>query len=173
MTYHDPNYCDTDAHQDNRARLKRAAIRLVLSAMFCVASLTVQAEQKSPEDVYAGRPSNLAQLPTGWVTDSPIELVVSFNLKTAPNSPESNAFLQTWYEELSSLPYDVDLEVKRLVSPAEYTYAVSLTFNNWEEYREYETSEDFLAYYYAHWKSQVGEAEERVFILDSTVNLTP
>jgi hypothetical protein len=171
MAHHDLDYCDTHAPQDIGAQIKRTAICLGFSAFFCVTSLTAQAEQKSPEEVYAGRPNNLEQLPTGWVTGSPIELVVFFNLKSAPNSPESISFLQTWYDSISSLPYDVELEVKRFVAPAEYTYAVSLTFNNWEEYREYESSEDFLAYYYAHWKSRVSEAEERVFILDTAVNL--
>lgn len=151
------------------AQITRMASALGLSSVLLFTCLAADAEQKSPEDVYAGRPNNLEKLPVGWVTDSPVELVVSFNLESAPNSAEANLFLQTWYQSISSLPYDVDLQIKRIVSPGEYTYAVSLTFNNWEEYREYESSDDFLAYYYSHWKPRVKEAQESVFILDSTL----
>lgn len=135
-------------------------------ALLLTLGATAQAEQQSPEKVYAGRANNLEQLPAGWVDDHPVELVVSFNLDSPPNSPESNAFLRKWYESISGLPYDVKLAVKRLVAPAPYTYAVSLTFTNWAAYREYETSDDFLRYYYAEWKPKVHEADEQVYILD-------
>jgi hypothetical protein len=124
------------------------------------------AEIKTPEAVYEGRPSNLEELPAGWVSHSPIELVVYFNLQSEPNSEEANAFLRNWYESISALPYDVDLEMKRVLSPAGYSYGASLRFNNWAEFREYETSDDFLRYYYEQWKPQVTEAEEHVFVLD-------
>lgn len=172
MADHYLDYCDTYAKRDSRTKVRFAAQVLVCAFVFCVASLNVHAEQKSPEEVYAGRPNNLEQLPAGWITQNPIELVVSFNLKSAPNSPESNSFLQTWYKTISDLPHDIDLKVQRPVSPSGFTYAVSLTFNNWEEYREYESSEAFLAYYYEYWKPLVDDAEERVFILDSAASLS-
>jgi hypothetical protein len=139
----------------------------VLAIFLSLAANAVQASQKSPEEVYEGRPNNLALLPDGAIRTKPIRLVVSFNLEYAPNSPEADQFLDTWYESISALPDDVELEVHRQVSPALFTYAVSLTFNNWEEYRTYESRPEFLAYYYEHWKPHVTGAEERLYILNS------
>jgi hypothetical protein len=141
-----------------------------LLVMTLIASDMAAAEIKTPEAVYAGRPSNLEQLPAGWVSDRPIELVVSFNLTSEPNSAEANAFLRNWYQSISALPYDVDLEMKRFLAPATYTYAASLRFNNWAEYREYETSDDFLRYYYEQWKPLVASAEERVYVLEPALD---
>lgn len=146
-----------------RSSLSGSGLMLLIAL---TASTMVAAEIKTPEAVYAGRPSNLEQLPAGWVSNSPVELVVSFNLASEPNSDEANAFLRNWYESISALPYDVDLEMKRVLAPATFTYSASLRFNNWAEFREYETSDDFLRYYYEQWKPQVTGAEERVFILD-------
>jgi len=152
---------------------RRQIFRHVLPACATLGLLTAisagdgHASQKTPEEVYEGRPNNLDILPEGAVTTSPIRLVVSFNLEYAPNSPEAEAFLRTWYESITALPDDVDLEIQRQVSPSAFQYAVSLTFNNWEEYRTYESRPEFLQYYYDHWKPHVTGAEERAYLLNS------
>ena len=138
----------------------------VLAILLLLNAGSVQASQKSPEEVYEGRPNNLEILPEGAIRAKPIRLVVSFNLEYEPNSPEAEQFLRTWHESISALPDRVDLEVQRQVSPDQFAYAVSLTFNNWEEYRTYESRPEFLEYYYEHWKPHVTEAEERVYILE-------
>lgn len=139
----------------------------VLSAFLMLAGSSAQASGKSPEEVYDGRPNNLHILPEGAIRTNAINLVVSFNLDVEPNSPEAEAFLKTWYDTISALPDDVDLKVTRMVSPNQFQYAVSLTFNNWEEYRVYEARPEFLQYYYDHWKPHVTKAEERVYLLDA------
>ncbi|MEQ8736641.1 MAG: hypothetical protein RIC29_17085 [Rhodospirillaceae bacterium] len=130
---------------------------------------SVLASNNSPEEVYEGRSNNLQSLPESAISTKQITLVVSFNLEYDPNSIEAEQFLRTWYEAISALPDDVDLEVFRQVAPSQFQYAVSLTFNNWEEYRAYESRPEFLQYYYEHWKPHVIEAEERVY-LGETLN---
>ncbi len=134
-----------------------------VSIILLLSGHSVHASNKSPEEVYDGRPNNLQILPEGAITTDPITLVVSFNLDYQPNSVEANEFLRTWYETISALPDDVDLEIYRQVAPSQFQYAVSLTFNNWEEYRTYESRPEFLQYYYDHWKPHVTKAEERVY----------
>lgn len=141
------------------------ALSLASFAFAMTATHDALASQKTPQEVYDGRPNNLDILPGGAITTHPIRLVVSFNLEYAPNSAEAEAFLTTWYETISALPDDVDLEIQRQVSPSAFQYAVSLTFNNWEEYRIYESRPEFLQYYYDHWKPHVTGAEERVYLL--------
>lgn len=128
---------------------------------------SAQASGKSPEDVYEGRSNNLDILPDGAINTAPIRLVVSFSLDHAPNSPEAQAFLKTWYDSITALPDDVDLQIHTQVAPGAFQYAVSLTFNNWEEYRVYESRPEFLEYYYEHWKPHVTKAEERVYLLNA------
>ena len=151
----------------SRCRSATLLASLALAALLSATSMPVQASQKSPEEVYEGRPNNLDILPEGAIRERPIRLVVSFNIEHAPNSPEAEQFLRTWYESITALPDRVTLELQRQVSPAKFAYAVSLTFNNWEEYRTYESRPEFLDYYYEHWKPYVTEAEERVYILES------
>jgi len=151
----------------NYSRRPTASASTVLAIFLCLTANSVQASQKSPEEVYEGRPNNLTILPEGAIGTKPIKLVVSFNLEYEPNSLEADQFLSTWYESISALPDRVDLEIHRQVSPDQFTYAVSLTFKNWEEYRTYESRPEFLEYYYEHWKPHVTEAEERVYILNT------
>jgi hypothetical protein len=153
----------------NCARRSTAFAATVLAIFLSLTANSVQASQKSPEEVYDGRPNNLEILPEGAIRTKPIKLVVSFNLEYEPNSLAADQFLSTWYESISALPDNVKLEVHRLVSPDQFAYAVSLTFNNWEEYRTYESRPEFLEYYYAHWKPHVTEAEERVYILNTVL----
>jgi len=151
----------------NYARRSTAFVSTVLAISLSLTVNSVQASQKSPEEVYKGRPNNLEILPKGAIRTKQIKLVVSFNLEYAPNSLEADQFLSTWYESISALPDNVNLEVHRQVSPDQFAYAVSLTFNNWEEYRTYESRPEFLEYYYEHWKPHVTEAEERVYVLNT------
>ena len=153
----------------NGPRRPTALVSTVLALFFSLTATSVQASQKSPEEVYEGRPNNLDILPEGAIRTRPIKLVVSFNLEYEPNSLEADQFLSTWYESISALPDNVSLEIHRQVSPDQFAYAVSLTFNNWQEYRTYESRPEFLEYYYEHWKPHVTEAEERVYILDTPV----
>lgn len=138
-----------------------------LSLFLLLAGHSAQASNKSPEEVYEGRPNNLDSLPEGAIRNTPINLVVSFNLEYAPTSPEADAFLKTWHDTISALPDDVDLQIYRQVAPSAFQFAVSLTFNNWEEYRTYESRPEFLQYYYDHWKPHVTGAEERVYLLNA------
>ena len=149
----------------NFLRRPTALAATVLATFLALAATSVQASSKSPEEVYEGRPNNLDILPEGAIRTKPIKLVVSFNLEYEPNSLEADKFLSTWYESISALPDDVILEAHRQVSPDQFAFAVSLVFNNWEEYRTYESRPEFLEYYYEHWKPHVTEAEERVYIL--------
>jgi hypothetical protein len=141
-----------------------------LSMLLFLSGHSVLASNKSPEEVYQGRSNNLHILPEGAISTTPITLVVSFNLEYEPNSVEAGQFLRTWYETISALPDDVDLEVFRQVAPSQFQYAVSLTFNNWEEYRTYESRPEFLQYYYDHWKPHVTKAEERVYLGETLTN---
>lgn len=140
-----------------------AAVSIVL----LLSAHSVQASGTSPEDVYEGRSNNLDILPEGAINTVPIRLVVSFSLDHAPNSPEAKAFLKTWHDSITVLPDDVDLQIHTQVAPSAFQYAVSLTFNNWEEYRVYESRPEFLEYYYEHWKPHVTKAEERVYLLNA------
>ena len=128
------------------------------------------AQQKTPEEVYSTRPSNLTQIPKGWMATNPIQLSVYFNLKSPPNSAQANEFLETWYRSIKALPDRVEIKLSRVVSPAKYAYAASLTFRNWEEYRAYETSAAFLKYYRENWKPEVTEAEEHLSVVDTVVS---
>lgn len=130
-------------------------------------------EIPTPEQVFATRPNNLAQLPASWMTTHPVHLSVSFNLKSEPNSAKANAFLRTWYTSIKALPDKVDLRLYRQVMPNRFAYSVSLTFANWHDYIAYERSEAFLKYYREHWKLEVTEAEERLSILDTDAVASP
>lgn len=142
------------------------AFACLASAVFLVlAGSSAQASNKSPEEVYETRPNNLDILPEGAITTDPINLVVSFSLNYPPHGPEAEAFLKTWHDSITALPDDVDLQIRRQVAPSAFQYAVSLTFNNWEEYRTYESRPEFLQYYYDHWKPHVTKAEERLYLL--------
>lgn len=138
-----------------------------LFTLLSLMGLQAHAANKTPEEVYATRANNLDTLPEGAILSNPLKLVVSFSLDFAPNSPEADAFLNTWYASISALPDDVTLEIYRPVAPDTYQYAVGLTFNNWEEYRTYETRPEFLQYYYDHWKPHVTAAEERLYVLNT------
>jgi hypothetical protein len=141
---------------------------LVLALGFAAHGAVAQTV-KTPEEVYATRPHNLSILPPDAITGRPLQLEVSFNLRHAPNSPEAEAFLKRWHDTISALPDNVSLKLYRMVSPAKYAYMVSLGFRNWQEYRTYESSEAFLAYYRAHWKPNVTEAEERLSVLETPI----
>ncbi len=146
-----------------------AACGLVVAGSVSSVSFAQQ-KQKSPEEVYAARPSNLSQIPAGWMATNPVQLTVYFNLKSPPNSAQANVFLETWYRSIKALPDRVEIKLNRVVSPAKYSYAVALTFRNWEEYRAYETSAAFLKYYRENWKPEVTEAEEHLSVVDLVVS---
>lgn len=139
----------------------------VVSIFLLLSGNSALASGKSPEEVYEGRSNNLEILPEGAISTAPIKLVVSFSLDHEPNSPEAKEFLKTWHDSITVLPDDVDLQIHTQVAPSAFQYAVSLTFNNWEEYRVYEARPEFLEYYYEHWKPHVTKAEERVYLLNA------
>ena len=62
------------------------------------------ADLKSPEETYQKYPNRLADLPPGWSTTKPLRLMVCFNLKYPPNSPEADAFLKTMVRTITGLP---------------------------------------------------------------------
>jgi hypothetical protein len=140
-----------------------------MSALFLIPQLS-QAQTKSPEEVVGTRPNNLAQLPPGWVTSHPIRLLISFNLKSAPNSPQADAFMTTLRQALVGSPGKPKLEVYRQITPPRFSYVASLTFKDWPAYQAHETSEAFLAYYRASWKPEVTEAEEQLSVLDEATS---
>ncbi len=145
-----------------------ALVCAALSLLLVLTGPSAQASNKSPEEVYEGRSNNLETLPEGAIRTTPINLVVSFNLDYEPNGPDADAFLKIWYDTITALPDDVDLQIYRQVAPNEFQYAVSLTFNNWEEYRTYESRPEFLQYYYDHWKPHLTKAEERLYLLKAS-----
>ena len=77
----------------NYVRRSTAFASTVLVIFLSLTANSMQASQKSPEEVYEGRPNNLGILPEGAIRTKPIKLVVSFNLEYEPNSLEADQFL--------------------------------------------------------------------------------
>ena len=134
--------------------------------MVQVMAMPAHSQPVTPSDVFAKRPNNLDLLPETWITTHPIQLAISFNLKSPPNSATANAFLKTWRTSMQALPEKVELKLYRQVTPNRFQYTVTMTFQNWSDYMAHERSAAFLAYYREHWKPEVTEAEERMFVLD-------
>lgn len=124
------------------------------------------ADLKSPEETYQKYPNRLADLPPGWSTTKPLRLMVCFNLKYPPNSPEADAFLKTMVRTITGLPYGVKVSVERPITPAKFAYCNSLSFKDWATNRAYENSEAFLKYYREQWKPAVTEASEQLAVID-------
>ena len=142
------------------------ALHLLIVVLAAIGLSAAAADIKSPQEQFKSYPNRLADIPSHWTTSNPIRLQVLFNLKYPPNSPEADQFLRTWYRSINAMPYGVELRMERLVFPAKYSYAASLTFKNWQVNRAYETSEVFLKYYREQWKPAVTEAEEQMTVLD-------
>jgi hypothetical protein len=120
----------------------------------------------TPAQQFARVTSNLDRLPAGWIESKPLRLEVAFNLKYPPGSAEANAFLAQWRSSIGAMPYHVQLETHRIVSPAKFLYLVCLTFDDWKTYRSYESSAEFLKYYHEYWKPAVTELDERLTIVE-------
>ncbi len=141
-------------------------VRTVLCAAVLVSGLAGAAQATPAEDL-ARRPNNLAVLPDKWIDTHPIQLTISFALKTAaPNSAEANEFLKTLRTSMKALPQKMDLKLFRQLTPNRFQYSVVMTFPNWAEYRVHEKDPDFMKFYLAHWKPAVGESEERLTVVD-------
>ena len=149
-----------------------AALAFSLATALCVASLALAPRQasaadiKSPEDTYKAYPNRLADLPPGWSTTKPLRLMVCFNLKYPPNSPEADAFLKTMVRTITGLPYGIKVSVERPITPAKFAYCNSLSFKDWATNRAYEHSEAFLKYYREQWKPAVTETSEQLAVVD-------
>jgi hypothetical protein len=155
-----------------RTRLMMATISKISKIATISTMLSIGAARadeivvKPPAEQLSYRPNNLDKLPKDWITTYPIQLDIAFNLKYAPDSPEAEDFLETWFRTLHALPDHIRLEVLRMVAPTKYQYQVSLRFNNWREYRIYEGGRGMLDYYYAKWKPFVLDSEERLSVVD-------
>lgn len=146
--------------------LALAATLVTLAAGAAPAADAQSPAVKSPEETYQKYPNRLADLPPGWATTKPLRLMVCFNLKYPPNSPEADAFLKTMVQTITSLPYGVKVSVERPITPAKFTYCNSLHFKDWATNRAYESSAAFLKYYREQWKPAVTEASEQLAVID-------
>lgn len=124
------------------------------------------ADTSSPEKFLATRGNNLPSLPAGWIATKPVQLAISFNLKAPPNSDEANAFLKRLNATLASLPPKKDLKIYRQLAPNKFQYTFAMNFKNWDDFMIHESGDAFLTFYRDHWKANVTEAEERIFVLD-------
>ena len=143
-----------------------ATVMLALVFALGTLSLPADAQTPTPAEVFAKRVNNLDLIPEGWITTRPIQLAVSFNLKSAPNSAAANAFLKRWHTTMQAMPEKVDLKLHRHVTPKQFQYTVTMTFKNWADYMSHEKSDAFMQYYRAYWKPEVTEAEERLSVID-------
>lgn len=142
------------------------ALALGVAASLGASRTAGAADLKSPEETYQKYPNRLADLPPGWSTTKPLRLMVCFNLKYPPNSPEADAFLKTMVRTITGLPYGVKVSVERPITPAKFAYCNSLSFKDWATNRAYENSAAFLKYYREQWKPAVTEASEQLAVVD-------
>jgi hypothetical protein len=157
----------------SKTRRVHGAIAVLLFCAACASgAASAQAGAGTPAPIptpaqqFARVISNLDRLPPGWIESKPLRLEVAFNLKYAPGSAEADAFLAQWRSSIGSMPYHVQLETHRIVSPAKFLYLVCLTFDDWKTYRSYESSAEFLKYYREHWQPAVTELDERLTIVE-------
>ena len=144
------------------AFLRVTQILSVLALVLGVSS----AAQATPAEDLGQRPNNLAQLPDKWIESRPVQLIISFSLKSAPNSAAANAFLKTLRASMKALPQKMDLKLYRQVTPTRFHYSAVMTFATWAAYRAHEKDPDFMKYYLAYWKPEVAESEERLMVFD-------
>ena len=139
--------------------------RQLLSILALVSGMSGAALATPAEDL-SRLPNNLALLPDKWIETRPVQLIISFSLKSAPNSAEANAFLKTLRTSMKALPQKMDLKLYRQLTPNRFHYSAVFTFPNWAEYRAHEKDPDFMKYYLASWKPEVVESEEHLMVLD-------
>jgi hypothetical protein len=138
---------------------------LVLALM--ITAPADSAELNSPQQQFKSVPSRIADIPGDWATANPLRLQVCFNTRFAVNSPQADEFLRNWFRSISAMPFDVQLRMERVIYPAKFAYCASLTYKNWQVYRDYDASEIFLKYYHEQWQPAVTEAEEQLTVLDA------
>ena len=126
----------------------------------------IAAEPSTPAQDLARRPNNLALLPDKWIETKPVQLTISFALKSQPTTPEADAFLKTLRAKLMALPQRMELKIYRQLTPDRFHYTATMTFPNWAEYRSHEKDPEFMKYYLEHWKPEVAASEERLTVLD-------
>lgn len=147
-------------------KIKNVCSALLLSTL----ALSAGAEQvkyKTPQEIFANSKSRVNDIPENWVTENQLINNVCFNLKYALNSKEADKFLDDLYTTISDMNFDLEVNVYRTLYPVKLDYCVMLTFENWNAYMKYETSEEFLSFYYEHWKDAVIKTEEQRIILDT------
>jgi len=138
----------------------------LIIALLTLAAGAIAADTSSPEKFLATRGNNLPSLPAGWIATKPVQLAISFNLNSPPNSAAANAFLKKLNDTLTTLPPKKDMKIYRQLAPNKFQYTFAMTFKTWDDFMIHEGGEAFLAFYRDHWKANVTEAEERIFVLD-------
>jgi len=153
---------------------RRSAKRRALSNGFVAAALllvtftdvAVADPIKSPQEQFAGHPTNIDDIPDGWITNNPIVTRICFNLRYPVNSVEADAFLREVHDTISDLEFAPKVQLERTIYPVGHDYCLSLTFRDWQHNRRYESDEKFLRFYHERWKVAVTEMQEQLTVLD-------
>ncbi len=160
------HYFSPPKHIEDRpfTTLVASIVGLLMTMIF--SSVAWAEDIKTPEAQFDGYPTNLDNIPADWTTSNPISRRVCFNLVYPVNSTEANAFLRELHNTISSLNYDLTIQIERTIYPIAQSYCVSLTFPDWEISRRYESNPEFLDFYTSSWKPAVRNVTESLTVVD-------
>lgn len=96
--------------------------------------------------------------------DGKIKHTVMFNLKYAPDAPETGKFLQDGKRILSALPTVENFQVFRQVSPKNgYHFCFSMDFSGQAAYQAYNDHPEHVKFVKERWDTEVSEFLEGDF----------
>ena len=122
------------------------------------------AQDNAIEEWAAERETNFFSLPEEWRLTQPVTLRIAFRLKAEPGSAEAEDFIEAVKQTVGALPYANSFKLEPVVVPSKYHYANTLEFDNLEQWRAHETSQELLDFVYSRWVAEVDASEEMVTI---------
>lgn len=112
----------------------------------------------------AERDTNFDTLAENWRLTQPVTLTIRFALREGPVSPSSERFLEALKRDVGSLEFGTNFEVRPVVVPAKYHYAMSIDFATLSAWRQHETSPALLDFVGTYWRDHVTAADETLAI---------
>lgn len=122
------------------------------------------ADDSSLEEWAAERETNFYEVPSEWRLTQPVTLTIRFALKHELGSDATRRFLDALENDVGSLTFGTNFQVRPVVVPTKFHYAMSIDFANLAAWRSHETSAALLEFVGSYWRDNVAASEETVVI---------
>jgi len=141
-------------------RLLKSAVLYAL----CFGVTPTYANDSALDEWAAERETNFYEIPSEWRLTQPVTLTIRFALKHELDSEGAQRFLEALESDIGSLTFGTNFQVRPVVVPTKFHYAMSIDFASLAAWRRHETSPALLEFVGSYWRDNVASAEETVVI---------